>query len=253
MSMTMENMDISAPKPSRWYEMDYSENGIDIYTGNGNGVFEFTHTIPLDDSQMGSSNEVEVADLDDDGFTDIIVSTYSGIKVFFGDGSGTRWNEQSPPHLKSTEISGIGIGDLNKDGLLDIVGTPYQRSEDVEMYVQGNLRSWRDVPFKETSAGFGVKILDVDLDGNNDVVYGTLNEGIKVWLGQGEVTLTSFPCTDGSEGLPSIDGAWDQVELSDINGDGKPDLIAAINTKSTVHCFINDLPGGWYRYSLMNL
>lgn len=240
------NMDISAPKPSRWYDIDYSENGVDIYSGDGNGVFSFLHTIPLDDSQLGSSNEVEIADLDDDGLMDMVVSTFSGIKVFFGDGSGNRWNEQSPPHLKSTEISGVGVGDLNGDGLLDLVGTPYQRSEDVEMYIQGTLRSWRDVPFEETSAGFGTKIIDVDLDGNDDVVYGTLDEGIRVWLGQGEVTMTGFPSTDGSQGLPTSDGHWDQVELSDINNDGKPDLVAAINSRPTIHCFINDLPTGWF-------
>ncbi|MEA3557761.1 MAG: PKD domain-containing protein, partial [Candidatus Thermoplasmatota archaeon] len=125
------------------------------------------------------------------------------------------------------------------------MGTPYQRSTEVEMYIQGSRRSWRDIPFEETSAGFGVKILDLDLDGNNDIIFGTADEGIKAFLGQGETTLTGFPHTEVSNGLPDSDGNWNQVELGDINGDGLPDLISACNTRDTVNVYLNDLPGGW--------
>ena len=36
-------MDIVGPVPSRWYE--YQENGLDIYTGDGNGNFQFLHKV----------------------------------------------------------------------------------------------------------------------------------------------------------------------------------------------------------------
>jgi hypothetical protein len=240
------NVDIVGPIPSRWYDVDTSQNGLDIYIGDGRGGFQFHHKISLLDSQLGSSNEVEVADLDGDGFSDLIASTYSGVKVFFGDGSATRWIDGSPPSVRTVEISGIGLGDLNGDGLLDIVGTPGQGSSDVEVYIQGNLRTWRDVPFKETDAGYGVKVRDLDLDGDDDIIYGTRTEGIKVWLCDGSVGLTSISVTDGSDGLPFDSGDWDQIELDDINSDGKPDMIAARNSGPLIHCFINDLPGGWY-------
>ena len=134
-------MDIVGPKPSRWY--DIQTNGLDIFAGSSSGNFILLHNIPLESGDAGSSNEAEVADLDGDSFADIVVSTYSGVNVFFGDGTGTNWEESSPPHPKRTEISGIGIGDLNNDGLLDIVGTPYQYSQEVEMYTLGARRSWR--------------------------------------------------------------------------------------------------------------
>lgn len=243
-------MDIAAPLPTRWYlAMDETNSGVDIYTGDGQGSFDFLNRIlltdPLGARFHDSSNEVEIIDLDNDGHNDIAISTYVGIRVFFGDSSGTNWEESSPPHLKQTEISGVGIGDLNNDGLLDLVGTPYQRSTDVEMYIQGSRRSWRDVPFEETSAGYGVKILDLDLDGNNDVIFGTNGEGIRAFLGEGEVSLTEFPHTEASSGLPSSDGPWNQLELRDINGDDYPDLVAACSSRETVNVYLNELPSGW--------
>ncbi|MGA1820101.1 MAG: PKD domain-containing protein [Thermoplasmatota archaeon] len=243
-------MDVAGPVPTRWYlEIEQENSGVYIYSGNGIGTFSFLYKIdltnPLGQDYHDSSNQVEIVDLDRDGHNDIVVTTYIGIRVFYGDSSGTNWEEQSPPHPTQTEISGVGIGDLNNDGMLDMIGTPYQRSSEVVLYIQESSRVFRTRDFKETSAGFGVQIADLNSDGNNDVVYGTASEGIKVWLGAGRVTLTSFPCTDASEGLPSQGGYWSQVELADVNGDDKPDIISASNSLTTANVFINDLPTGW--------
>ena len=240
-------MDIATPKPSRWYDIDTAENGIDIYTGDGNGNFEFLHKISLPDTYMGSSNEAEIYDLDGDGHGDIITSTYRGVKIWFGDGTGTNWDDKSPILVISgnLEVGGVGIGDLNNDGLLDVVATPYQGSTNVMMYIQVAGRNWNQVDFKETDNGFGIKVQDLDGDGNNDVVYGTRTEGIRVWLGEGTTNLQGFPCTDASAGLPDTGGDYDQVELGDVNNDGKPDLIVSGDRDEIAQLFINDLPTGW--------
>ncbi len=243
-------IDIAAPVPTRWYlDLEPTVAGVYLYTGDGFGNYDYLNKIsltnPLGTNYHDSSNEAEIVDLDGDGHADIVVTTYIGIRVFYGDSTGTNWEEQNPPHPTQTEISGVGIGDLNNDGMLDMIGTPYQRSSEVELYIQESARVFRQRDFQETSAGFGVKIADLNDDGNNDVVFGTAGDGIEVWLGEGSVTLTSFPCTEASDGLPFNDGNWNQVELGDVNGDGKLDIISACNTYTTVNVYINDLPNGW--------
>ena len=89
----------------------------------------------------------------------------------------------------------------------------------------------------------------MDADGNSDVIYGTRNEGIKAWLGNGGGTNgiggTEFQWRDGSAGLHDSGGHWQQLELQDITGDGKPELIAANNGGDQVYLYINALPEGW--------
>lgn len=235
------NIDLVAPLLTRWYDGD--ANGIEIYSSDGNGDFSLSHTIDIGDS----ANEAIVKDIDDDGNQDIIVSEMSGIRVYFGTGNLGEWSETSPP-AAGNEITGLDAGDLNNDGLMDIVGCPYSGSSKVRMYIQSQNRAWEEVAFKEVrSQGFGTKIIDIDDDGNSDIIYGTRNEGIKAWLGNGGGSTggSDFEWTDGSMGLHDSGGHWDQLELRDITGDGKPELIAANNGGDEVYLYINDLPNGW--------
>jgi len=235
------NIDLIAPLLTKWYDGD--ENGIEIYRGNGVGGFSLEYTLDCDES----ANEAEVNDLDGDGYPDIAVSTEHAIRIWYGSGTVAGWTERSPPR-SGNEITGLDAGDLNDDGLLDLVGCPYFNSETIRMYIQSSNRTWKEVSFKEVRReAFGIKIADIDSDGNTDVIYGTRNEGIKAWLGNngGSPGGTDFQWKDGSMGLHDSGGTWNQMELQDITGDGKPELIAANNGGDYVYFYINDLPNGW--------
>ena len=235
------NVDLIAPLLTKWYDGD--KNGIEVYRGDGAGGFSLKYTIDNDES----ANEAELADLDGDGYLDIAVSTEYAVRVWYGSGTVNGWSEKSPPR-SGNEITGIGVGDLNADGLLDLVGCPYFNSETIRMYVQSSNRTWEEISFKEVRReAFGIKIIDVDIDGNSDIIYGTRNEGIKVWLGNngGSPGGTDFQWSDGSMGLHDSGGTWDQLELRDITGDGKPELIAASNGGDDIYLYINDQPNGW--------
>ncbi|WP_455393123.1 FG-GAP repeat domain-containing protein [[Eubacterium] cellulosolvens] len=235
------NLDLIAPLHTQWYSGN--KNGIEVYLGDGAGAFSLKHTI----STGESLTEAEVADIDNDGDFDIAVSSNSAIRVWFGSGSDTNWIEKSPTKA-GNEITGIATADLNNDGLLDLVGCPYSNSRAIRMYIQTSKRTWEEVKFKNVkNKAFGIKITDINSDGNSDIIYGTGNEGIRAWLGNGGGSIggTDFQWEDGSMGLHDSGGYWSQLELQDLTGDGKPELIAANNGGDEVYLYLNDLPKGW--------
>jgi len=235
------NVDLIAPLHTQWYSGD--KNGIEVYLGNGSGGFSLKHTIDTGESVT----EADVSDIDGDGFIDIAVSSNSAIRVWFGAGSVINWTEKSPPKA-GNEITGMDAGDLNHDGLLDLVGCPYSNSIAIRMYIQTSKRTWDEIEFKHVkSEAFGIKITDMDADGNSDIIYETRNEGIKAWLGNGGGSIggTDFQWKDGSAGLHDSGGHWQQLEFQDITGDGKPELIAGNNGGEEVYLYINDQPKGW--------
>ncbi|MFW3145577.1 MAG: PKD domain-containing protein [Thermoplasmatota archaeon] len=235
------NMDIAAPIPTAWYAT--STNEVHIYTSTSQGAFSKAHTFSLGKS----SNEAEIADLDGDGNMDVIVSYVGGLKTYFGSGSATSWTDKSPSS-NGYEMDGVAVGDLNHDDLLDLVATPYFSTTKVFMYIQGSSRSWSEVTFKNTrNEAFGIKIADVNGDGDNDVIFGSRGEGIKLYCGNGGGSSggTSFSWTDNSTGLPTSGGDWGQVELGDVDGDGDLDVIASSSGSDRARIFLNNLPGSW--------
>jgi hypothetical protein len=235
------NIDLVAPLLTKWY--GGNKKGIEIYSGDGMGGFSLEFTIETGES----SNEADVKDLDGDGNLDIAVSTEFALRVWFGSGALDDWIEKSPPRA-GNEITGLDAGDLNDDGLLDLVGCPYFGSTKVRMYIQSSGRIWEEISFREVrNEAFGIKIADLDGDEKSDVVYGTRNNGIKAWLGNGGGSQGGFDFqwNDGSAGLHDSGGQWQQLEVQDITGDGKPELIAANNGGDKAYLYLNDYPNGW--------
>ena len=158
---------------------------------NNNGVFE--------DTQQNLINlfggDITWVDLNKDGYIDLVVSGYDGVakipvtKVYINEVSVDEniFIEQIEgyqlPQLFSTKMA---WGDLDNDGDIDLaiagqdaddsfIFEVYYKDDATDNYIKdadfsGNPNEW----WNESNVGFingDLKIVDIDLDGDNDIIY----------------------------------------------------------------------------------
>ncbi|MCX7833210.1 MAG: FG-GAP-like repeat-containing protein [Ignavibacteria bacterium] len=186
--------------------------------------------------------ELEFADLNNDGFLDIISigdhgnplinSQQQGVMVWFGNGTGANWNHFQTGYLG---YGGIAVGDVNNDGKQDIgYGMHHNYStndfgDQILEVALGNGTGTNWIPYDdslamngETWGMFTSDFGDVDNDGLLDlgsISFGCCN-GIRVYknLGTG-VWRQTFASSGGNSNM--------EFSFGDINKDGNLDLAGA--------------------------
>jgi uncharacterized protein (TIGR03437 family) len=155
-----------------------SSGALQIFVGNGDATFRSAKQIALPSGMVPRT--IVSADVNKDGKADLIVALGSAdfvspasIAVALGNGDGT-FQTPSVLTLPSPIFGGFAVGDLNNDGVPDLV---------------------------------------ISLNGGGA-------NAIAVLLGKGDGTFGSPILTPTTTMAP-------QLSVADMNGDGKPDVIAA--------------------------
>jgi hypothetical protein len=205
---------------------------------------------------QGLGAGVALADLDADGYTDVILgsssptfgSTAPGkVEVHYGGPSGPSNTPgllltPSSPHV-SYGLSVASIGDVNADGISDLgVGAPTEDGRGVVRIYQGSLgRSQTSIPivtlrgtqgggrFGEAMAGGG----DVDGDGRGDLAIGEpgwdggLTDEGRLHLFFGAPNVPEIPAGFVVESnLLAAELGASLSPLRDVNADGLADVVA---------------------------
>lgn len=173
---------------------------------------------------------VELADLNNDGSLDLVVTNIGDdtLTVLLGsparDGTFTPWQTLIWP--SGSQPTSVRSGDFNSDGLLDLAVCSATGPDLTIMLGNGN--GWGTFLLPVTLPDQGVvlnmAVGDLDDDGILDLVLGyALRPEAGVFLGNGDGTFTeSAPvsCAGGSLG----------VDLGDLDGDGVLDLVMSGGT-----------------------
>ena len=187
-------------------------NNVSILLGNGNGTFQTA----VNYAAGSTPQSVVTGDFDGDGKLDLAVANQSlgkgtKISVLIGNGDGTFRPLVGYP---AANPSAIAVGDMNGDGVLDLVVANNSANMQV-LLGKGDGTFLPPIQCVFPSIATAVQLGDFNHDGRLDVAH-----GLTVQLGNGDGTLQA-PVAVGSADCCS-GGA-----IADLNGDGKLDLIAA--------------------------
>ncbi|MFC1588238.1 FG-GAP repeat domain-containing protein, partial [Planctomycetota bacterium] len=188
------------------FTLDAVTFDVEIATNDGTGVFTQAYTI-LNTLVQGSAS-IAVADMDGDGFLDVVVG---------GQETGAVAN--------AAVIIYLGAGDGTFVANTEAVGTNNELDNRVTVEIQ---------------------IADWDLDGTPDVI-GLLSTGgtdeIFTWLGD---TGDATGLVDGGAGVSavvvagSVGATFNDFVLADINRDGLVDAVALAAADDRIEFFNND-------------
>ncbi len=206
----------------------------DIYLNDGNNTF-FPHT----STERMTGGNIELADFNNDGYMDYIISGYEniyfrlGTYVYLNNGkSGSQLGFTKSSTLEGLNGTIIAVADIDRDGDCDVVlnGLPSLNLDDKEtitrVYKNNGNGTFKLSAEFENPGMFSVVMGDLDNDNNIDLIvsgfYNLKNtDDSIVYLNDGAGNFSPLSNT----GLQNI--ALAQIQLFDCDGDGDLDLAAS--------------------------
>jgi len=190
---------------------------------DGSGTTWAEHTIP---SSIQNASAVDTADINGDGYVDILSTDDSYNKVVWlknVDGSGTNWTEYTIANFNNaTDVYGT---DVDGDGDIDAVGASYN-GDDVRWWenVDGSGITWNEhVVSSNFNGARSVFASDVDGDGDIDILGAASLEWAITWWENSDGSGNSW-----IEHSISSNFNWAfAVYASDMDQDGDTDVLGA--------------------------
>lgn len=218
------------------YGNDITRGPIAVYD-NVDGELELSASFTT--TLMHFYGHIEVADLNGDGFLDVVASRFLGDQGFEQPGGVEVYiSEQGTlPGLPTWQAEGFysfspALGDWDLDGDLDLAvatGEPYYNAPQANLVYDndgtgdfGTAPAWSSPPDHSLDAAW----VDIDADGDLDLVFARVAEAHCAYL-NGPGGLESAPAWT-AEGDPTrFEG--NTVDFADVNGDQAMDLVISDN------------------------
>ncbi|HET6724967.1 MAG TPA: FG-GAP-like repeat-containing protein [Gammaproteobacteria bacterium] len=213
---------------------DEDQNGVSVLVGNGKGGF--APPLPLL-ATVSETSTVAIADLNGDGIGDIIAGNYdanaSSISVLMATGKGAF--KSHVDYQTGYSPFSLAVADFDGDGKQDVIAADSNNADVTLLSGQGNGKFQSHTTLQAGNDPDGVGIADVDGDGDMDIVVPNFGESggtISVFLNDDNEGFA------GKQDYPS-GTAPNSVDVADVNGDGKVDVIVPNNDAATVSVLLN--------------
>lgn len=195
-----------------------------VWLGDGHGNL----TATSQDFPVAVVLDAELGDLDGDGDLDLLLTGPGGSRVWLNDGAGNF-----APHgalFGEAEDEQAALGDLDGDGDLDAILAGSRTP--VALWLndgQGGFRTRTPPqPVLERFNTRALELVDVDSDGDQDLVIGLSSEPNLVLFNSGQGELSeSNSSTFGEAAGNTLD-----IALGDANADGHLDLLEITSAKA---------------------
>lgn len=195
---------------------NHGHREVSLRFGNTGGGFSgpVNTAVPAPNNEMW---DIVAGDFNQDGRLDVALPTGGDfIRIMNGNGNGTfAAGPQIPVPGLSGVVNFLVTGDLNHDGLLDIV------TSKMHVLLGTGPGTFAPATAPLTSSMYEVVMADIDQDGHLDVAQATNGNYVLLWRGKGDGTFHAYE-------VYTIGNQVQRLAIGDFNGDGRPDIAGAI-------------------------
>lgn len=232
------DLDLYAGKLQSDNRIFYNDGSANPFAAAGNGIAhgDFVNTTGL-----------AAGDVDGDGLIDIVTAgnldTFgAGNTVYFNDGAGDPFDNAVRFDFSSfsDDTLDIALGDLNNDGLLDIVCGQLDQANTYFLN-EGGLTPFGGPQIDISNDVFdthGIALVDIDSDGDLDVAVSDFSGSPNIVYNNG--AATPFSAASLVEPLNFSSDNGYNVLAGDLNYDGLPDIVTINNFGQANTSFINN-------------
>lgn len=228
-SFSLEAIDVDRDGVEDIVTSNSVSNDVSVLKGRGDGTFASARTYPLagTSSIAGIPFSLSLADFDADGNPDLVAGGALSVAIMRNHGSGRFSATSSNP--VGIVNSCTKVGDVDEDGILDIVATTWGASNAQVLLGNGDttFRSGQNLP-SGGLVGECFSLADVNADGHLDLAIANTTSVvgvgvIGVLIGHGNGQFGGDPI---SAVYPVNAAAW-ATAVADYDRDGIVDIVVA--------------------------